>query len=77
VVSVIYKLIQKGIDDTSNAIRGKNIYYKCTICGDTIYSLVKDNIGCKCGNIFIDYDYFRLSVKDVKNIEILKKQSRK
>lgn len=65
-----FKIILDKIKDTSNVRKGKDIYYKCTICGDIIPSKPKDNIGCKCGNIFIDIDYHRLSIDNYNNFQI-------
>ena len=60
------------ITDTSQAPKGKEYYYRCMECGGVIPSIPKDNIGCECGNIFIDIDYFRLAVKDYSKMEVLK-----
>jgi len=65
-------IIADGISDTNEAPKGKNIYYKCMICGETIPSQPRDNIGCECGNIFIDIDYFRLWIKDYSRAQVLK-----
>jgi hypothetical protein len=69
-----YEIISEGIDDTSHATRGKNVFYKCMLCKTIIPSLPDDNIGCDCGNVFIDIDYFRLAVKDYSKIQILRKE---
>ncbi len=68
-----YKIITENISDTSQAPKGEDVYYKCTLCGDLIPSLPKDNIGCKCGNVFIDIDYFRLAIKDYSKFQALRK----
>jgi hypothetical protein len=38
-----------------------------------IPSQPRDNVGCKCGNIFIDIDYFRLAIKDYSKFQALRK----
>ena len=68
-----YTVIAENITDTSQAPKGKYIYYKCFLCGDLISSRPTDNIGCSCGNIFIDVDYFRLSIKDYSKFQAVKK----
>lgn len=58
------KVIAEGMNDSAQAPKGKRIYYLCTNCNDLIPSQPKDNIGCRCGNVFIDIDYFRLVVRE-------------
>lgn len=50
-----YEVIKSGIADTSEAPRGKDIYYRYAECGGVIPSDPKDNVGCPCGNIFTDF----------------------
>jgi len=68
-----YKTIMKGLTDTSQAPRGKNIFYHCEICQEYISSQPDDNIGCKCSNIVIDVDYIRLSVRDFTKFTMVQK----
>ncbi|MGD2092641.1 MAG: hypothetical protein PVH61_41125 [Candidatus Aminicenantes bacterium] len=68
-----FKIISDKIKDTSEALKGKDIYYKCTLCEDIIPSIPKDNVGCKCGNIFIDIDYVRLAIDDYSHFLVIKK----
>jgi len=68
-----FKIISDKIKDTSEAMKGKDIYYKCTICGDIIPSVPNDNLGCQCGNIFIDVDYVRLAIDDYRHFLVIKK----
>jgi len=68
-----FKIISDKIKDTSEAIKGKDIFYKCTLCGGIISSIPKDNVGCECGNIFIDVDYVRLAVDDYSHFMVIKK----
>ena len=67
-----YEKIDIKIIDASDAPKGKDVFYKC-ICGDIIPSIPKDNVGCKCGNVFIDIDYVRLVVENYSNFEVLRK----
>jgi hypothetical protein len=50
---------------------GGTYFYKCKSCGEMIPSQPSDSIGCSCGNIFIDIDYARISVKRNGDIELL------
>ncbi len=68
-----YKIIRVGIDDTSDAIRGKNIYYKCNMCQSIVSSTPKDSVYCSCNNINIDKDLNRMFVRDKNNFIILEK----
>jgi hypothetical protein len=46
-------------------------YYECLRCGDVIPAKPERNLGCKCGNIFIDKDYGRISIDDKKQVRRL------
>ncbi len=70
-----YEVIKSGIADTSEAPRGNDVYYRCPKCGGLIPSNPKDNVGCPCGNIFIDYDYFRLAVNDLTQFEAIRRKN--
>jgi len=72
---VNYQVVQIGIKDTSEAPRGKDIFYQCVQCNGIISSVPKNNIDCECGNISIDVDYFRFYVRDYSKIQVLKKLS--
>jgi len=72
-----YTTLNIRISDTSKAIKGKDIFYKCNICKSIIASTPKDNVYCSCGNIGIDKDLNRLFVKDYSNFLILKKINQK
>ena len=64
-----FKIIADHISGASHAPKGKGIFYRCMLCGDLVPSIPKDNIGCKCDNIFIDIDSFRLVVKDFSKFQ--------
>lgn len=42
-----------------------------------IPSLPKDNIGCSCGNVFVDVDAFRVSIDDYSQFRILRCRKKK
>ena len=67
-----YEVISLRIHKPSEAPKGPNIFYKCKLCGGVIPSQPNDNIGCECGNIFIDIDYFRLDVEDFGKFEAVR-----
>jgi hypothetical protein len=71
-----FKIISDKIKDTSEAIKGKDIYYKCILCGSILPSMPKDNVGCNCGNIFIDIDFARLAIDDYKNFLVVRKMKK-
>jgi hypothetical protein len=71
---ISYEIIKGGLADTSEAPRGTGIFYRCTQCGDVIPSNPRSNVGCSCGNVFIDVDYFRLAVRDYAKFQAIRKQ---
>jgi len=66
------EILQQEFKNTSEVPRGKNLVYLCVKCGDRVPSVPKDNIGCACGNIYIDRDYVRLVVKDFTNFRVIR-----
>jgi len=68
-----YELIGNNYDDTSSVPKDDDIWYRCTDCGDMIPSVPEDNIGCGCGNVFIDKDCWRLVVANMKAFEVVRK----
>ena len=67
-----YEVVQDRVSDTAQAMKGRDIYYKCEACDGIVPSQPKDNIGCSCGNVFVDIDYFRLSIKDYDKFVVLR-----
>lgn len=43
---------------------GEAIRYECLLCGDTLPSIPKHPIACKCRNVIVDIDAGRVAVKD-------------
>jgi hypothetical protein len=70
----LFELVSTGIRDESEAPKGEDIYYRCRLCSGVIPSQPNDNVGCECGNIFIDIDYFRLIVRDFDAFEAVRKK---
>jgi hypothetical protein len=68
-----YDTLDIAINNTKDAIKGKDIYYKCNKCQSIIPSIPKDNVSCACGNIGIDKDLNRLFIMDYSSFLILKR----
>jgi hypothetical protein len=68
-----YEVIYSGFKNTSEIPKDEDIFYRCMDCGGVIPSVPDDNVGCKCGNIFIDKDYWRLIVVDLTKLEVVRK----
>ena len=67
-----YEVIAARLTDTSQAPKGRDVYYRCTRCGDVVASQPRDNVGCTCGNVFVDIDSFRLAVSDLSAFEAVR-----
>ncbi|NJL18587.1 MAG: hypothetical protein HC938_16945 [Nitrospira sp.] len=67
-----YEVVGRGFSDESAVPRDDDIFYRCGICDSAIPSVPTDNIGCDCGNIFIDKDYWRLIVVDLSKLEAVR-----
>lgn len=67
------ELLAYKFTKSSEIPKGDELYYRCADCRRIIPSVPKKNLGCECGNIFIDRDYWRLVVADLSKIEILRK----
>ena len=69
-----YDVIADNIKDTSEAPKDKDLFYRCISCGGMIPSIPKDNVGCECGNVFIDIDFWRLAIKDYSSFEVVRRR---
>ena len=70
----MYETVSKNFTNTRQVPKGDDLYYRCTNCSVVIPSIPDNNIACKCGNVYIDIDYFRLSIKDYTKFEVVKKK---
>lgn len=68
-----YCVFAKDFKDTSEVPKDRDLFYRCSSCGEVIPSTPKDNIGCSCGNVFIDKDCWRLMINDFTKFEVVKK----
>lgn len=71
-----YELLGNDYHDTASVPKDDDIYYRCLDCGGVIPSVPRRNVGCNCGNIFIDRDYWRLVVANMKRLEVLRRLGR-
>jgi hypothetical protein len=68
-------VVGSNLNNMSDVPKDSDIFYRCTKCGDMIPSLPDDNIGCNCGNVYIDHDSWRLFVIDFGNFEVVKRDT--
>ncbi len=68
-----YELVGNDYDDTANIPKDDDLWYRCAHCGTMIPSIPDDNVGCECGNVFIDKDCWRLVVADLRKLEVVRK----
>ncbi len=66
------EIVGTGYTSTADIPKDTDLYYRCEDCGDVIPSVPEQNAGCKCGNVFIDKDYWRLVVADLGKVSVLK-----
>jgi len=59
-----------SFDPSAGYPAGRTLFYECQSCGETIPSLPKESIGCRCRNILIDVDYGRVSIKDHQHVKL-------
>jgi hypothetical protein len=58
------KRVYHSFDPNAGYPAGGNLYYECVTCGVVLPSSPSDSTLCSCGNIAIDVDYGRISIKD-------------
>jgi hypothetical protein len=49
-----------------------DVYYRCKSCDVSIPSLPSAFVRCKCGNIHIDIDVFRMGIEDFTKFETVR-----
>lgn len=72
---ISYEPIVRVICNERDVPRAKDIFLRCGKCGEAIPSQPEDSVGCKCGNIFIDVDYLRLAVEDLKELSLMRRKA--
>ena len=60
-----------GFTSTADVPRGPTLSYRCGKCGGEVPSVPRGNVGCQCGNVFIDKDYHRLVVEDLGAMTVI------
>lgn len=71
--SFVFKPVEITVTNEEDAPRAHDMYYECRLCRDKVPSQPSDNVGCSCGNIFIDTDYVRLAVEDFSQFSVVKR----
>lgn len=69
-----YVVISSNFKSTADVPKDNDLFYRCKDCEKVIPSVPNNNIGCNCGNVFIDKDYWRLVVSDIAKLEVVKKR---
>lgn len=67
-----YVLVSSGFESTAEVPKDTHLHYRCRACGSIVPSIPDENIGCECGNVFIDRDYWRLVVETFADFEVVK-----
>lgn len=69
-----YDIVADNFKDTGEVPKDRDLFYRCRRCGGIIPSPPKDNVGCECGNVFIDIDTWRLAIMDFSIFEVVRKR---
>ena len=64
--------LKETFDETTSIPHGPDLFYECSTCGDLVPSEPEDNVGCSCGNVFVDIDAFRVAIEDYSQFRILR-----
>jgi hypothetical protein len=68
-----YKALDIEVNDTSQAPKGADLYYRCKGCGSVLSSYPRDSCACECRNIVIDKDYHRLAIRQYDLFEVVRR----
>jgi hypothetical protein len=52
--------------------RGVDIFYHCLICDEYVDSVSMENANCRCGNVGVDADYYRVAIWDESKTMVAK-----
>jgi len=66
-------VLKDGIACTSEANRGRYVFYLCLACNDMLPSCPAECVSCACGNIHIDIDMHKLYIGDYRKIQVISK----
>jgi hypothetical protein len=71
------EFVRIGVDyrSTSDVPKHASLHYHCLDCDSIIPSLPSDNVGCDCGNVYIDKDLWRLVIVNFSSFEVLRATS--
>jgi hypothetical protein len=67
------EIVPKKYHNISEIPMDENIFYHCLNCDGIIPSLPDESVGCACGKVFIDKDYWRLIVDDLDAFEVMRR----
>jgi hypothetical protein len=67
-----FEIVAGNYTSTADIPKDDDLFYHCLDCDGIIPSVPNDNVGCDCGNVFIDKDYWRLVVADLSKMEVVK-----
>lgn len=67
-----YEVVGTGYKDESEIPKDDDLYYRCTRCGGFVPSVPQHSVGCKCGNVFIEYELWRLVIDDFSKMEVVR-----
>ncbi len=51
---------------------GPDLFYECGLCGDVIPSIPENAAACRCGNVRVDTDGGRASIKNDEKLRIFR-----
>ena len=66
------EVVGANYKSTSAVPKGRDLLYRCELCGAVISSVSEESVACKCRNISIDADYFRLVVRDLSKLSVVR-----
>ena len=52
-------------------------YYECTICGSVLHSATEVRVECKCQNLYIEPESFRMGAKNETRVLMFRAAARK
>ena len=73
--TIEYKIARIGVNNSSDAIKGDDIFYQCGICNSIIPSKPNDNVHRSRGNVGIVHDMVGLFFLHKENFIILRKHN--
>jgi hypothetical protein len=63
----------QGIDLLRDRPSAPELFYLCKRCGSVVSSAPTSNLGCTCGDVFVDLDAGRLVLRNAKRVSLLRR----